>query len=406
MINTDRTNQVESYLMAAEPELISLRRHFHQNPELSGREFRTTAELSERLALAGVPHRVTDSGRGLITELCPGDLHGAPTLAFRADLDALPIAEENDVPYRSRNPGIMHACGHDAHTAMLLTATLALHQAGPPFAAGWRSIFQPSEEVGQGAREIIDFGALAGVNAVIALHVDPTLERGQVGITAGPRTANCLDFVITVQGRGGHGARPHLTVDPIAVAAHLVTLCYQAIPRHIDVRQPVVLTIGQIQGGNAANVIPDTVDLKGTIRALHLSNIQVTRSFLERVCQGVAQTFGAKVEIVFGSLLAGVTNDPKVTRLCAQVATELFGSDRIVQDIPPSMGAEDFADYLQVVPGCMVTLGVKSPGQPVRPLHTSTFDLDESALLLGARLLARVLLHWHELHFVTNKHVN
>ena len=189
-------------------------------------------------------------------------------VAMRADIDALPIKEESNVPYRSRKPGVMHACGHDAHSAILLGTTLALYRARP-LPVAWRSIFQPSEEAGRGASEMVKQGALEGVDAIIALHVDPNLPVGKVAITPGPRTAFCQDFAIEIVGRGGHGARPHATVDPIATAAHLITLIYQAVPRQTDARQPVVMTIGVINAGHASNVIPDTASLQGTIRTLN-----------------------------------------------------------------------------------------------------------------------------------------
>jgi amidohydrolase len=391
----DLGRQVDNRLTAFGPDLIALRRHLHQNPELSGSESHTTAEIARRLSAANIPHTVAQSGHGLITDVVTAPEPKRPVVALRADLDALPIQEENQVPYCSIHPGVMHACGHDAHTAILLATTLALHQSSP-FPVGWRSIFQPSEEVGKGAGEMIEQGALRGVDAVVALHVDPNLDIGQVGVTPGPRSAFCQDLEIVVRGRGGHGARPHLTVDPIAVAAHLITVLYQAVPRHTDTRKPVVVTIGKIQGGHAANVIPDTVHLKGTIRALESTVIQETQAFVDQVCRGVAESFGALITPAYDAVLPGVTNDATISLACTKAAANVFGPDKIIQDLPPSLGAEDFADYLQVVPGCMMNLGVKTPGGPVRPLHTSRFDLDEDALLLGAKLLARVLLTWPE----------
>jgi len=312
---------------------------------------------------------------------------------MRADIDALPIKEESNVPYRSKRSGVMHACGHDAHSAILLGTTLALYRARP-LPVAWRSIFQPSEEAGRGACEMVKQGALEGVDAIIALHVDPNLPVGKVAVTPGPRTAFCQDFTIEIAGRGGHGARPHATIDPIATAAHLITLLYQAIPRQTDARQPVVVTIGVINAGYASNVIPDTASLEGTIRTLNTVVATHTRETVERLCASVAQAFGAKITAQFETLLPGMVNDIQIATLAANVAGRLLGSENILRNEPPSMGAEDFADYLPVVPGCMIGLGAKGADRKITPLHTATFDIDETALPIGARLFAAVLLEW------------
>jgi amidohydrolase len=384
--------RIETTLARLTPEISRFRRHLHRNPELSGDEIETTRFLAQCLDHEKIPHRIAQEGKGIITETFAG-MPNAPAIALRADIDALPIQEENGVDYRSAKPGVMHACGHDAHTAILLGTTIALRQAGH-LPVAWRSIFQPSEETGHGALELVKQGAVDGVAAIVALHVDPNREVGYLGLTPGPRTAFCQDFTIRVVGRGGHGARPSATVDPIAVAVQLVTLIYQAVPRQIDSRDPVVVTIGMIQGGQTHNVIPDSVTLKGTIRALKTAVSEQARLTLERLCRGTEQAFGASISIDFSDLLRGMTNDPKVTEICLTAARELVGADRVATDDRPSLGGEDFADYLTHVPGCMVSLGVKCPGTEVTALHTSGFDIDERALLIGARLLARILLRW------------
>jgi amidohydrolase len=385
--------RVEEQLTRIDSELSRFRRHLHQHPELSGEEFSTTEYLSKELTSSRVPHRVATGNRGIITDIVGSASPGAPVVAMRADIDALPINEEGNVPYRSRNPGVMHACGHDAHSAILLGTTLALY-AAKPLPIAWRSIFQPAEESGRGACEMVKEGALEGVDAIIALHVDPNLAVGKVAITPGPRTAFCEDFAIEITGRGGHGARPHATVDPIATAAHLITLIYQAVPRQTDARQPVVVTIGVFNAGYASNVIPDTASLKGTIRTLNPAVAKHAHETVERLCASVAQAFGAKISLHFESLIPGLVNDGQIATLCANVATLLLGSENVLRSEPPSLGAEDFADYLPVVPGCMIGLGAKADGSKVTPLHTATFDIDERALLIGARLFTAVLLEW------------
>jgi amidohydrolase len=375
------------------PRLSAIRRQLHQHPELSGEEFATTSFLSKQLAAAKIPHRLGTGKRGIITEIAPASDTQAPVIALRADIDALPITEENQISYRSINNGVMHACGHDAHSAILLGTTLALHRAGP-LPVAWRSIFQPAEETGDGASEMVAQGAVKGVQAILAFHVDPNLPVGHVSITPGPQSACCQDFTIKVRGRGGHGARPHKTVDPIAVAAQLITLIYQAVPRQTDARTPVVVTIGKIQGGQANNIIPDVVMMQGTIRSFDPKVSAHARQTIERLCAGTARAFRATISSVFDRLLGGVVNDPSVTDICTQAARDVLGQNRVVTNRQPGLGAEDFADYLNSVPGCMMFIGVKFPGKKITPLHTSTFNLDEKVLLLGVRIFAQILLTW------------
>jgi len=372
-------------------QLPVFRRQLHQHPELSGEEFETTAYLAKQLAAAKISFRLGAGKRGIVTDIVPGSEKNAPVIALRADIDALPITETNTVAYRSKNIGVMHACGHDVHSAILLGATLALHRSSP-LPVAWRSIFQPAEETGCGASEMVAQGAVKGVDAILAFHVDPNLPVGCVSITPGPQSAFCQDFVIEVRGKGGHGARPHTTIDPIAVAAQLVTLIYSAVPRQTDARDPVVVTIGMIQGGQAPNIIPDAVVLKGTIRSFDQTVSDHARQTIERLCAGTARSFRSKISPVFDRLLRGGVNNPTVTENCLKAARNLLGENRVKTGRRPSMGAEDFADY--PLRACMMLLGVKSPGKKITPLHTSTFDIDEKALLVGVRLFTRILQEW------------
>ena len=382
----------DRFLTGYASSIVDFRRHLHRNPELSGRETATTAWVGGQLRTAGIPYQLGPENRGIVTDILPGTGSKTPVVALRADMDALPIQEENKVEYRSTNPGVMHACGHDAHTTMLLGAMTALQKARP--AVAWRGIFQPSEEIGHGARDMIEHGALTGVDAVIAIHVDPNIYCGQIVVAAGPQTAFCQDFEITIRGKGGHGARPHQTIDPVAVAAQLVTLIYQALPRQTDARDPLVVTIGQLQAGHASNVIPDTAKLRGTVRTFSAEVSGNARETILRLCKGTALAFGATIDGTFDAILPGVINDTAVTALCHRAAVGIVGEKLVTAESRPSMGAEDFADYLTQVPGCMMRLGVRKKRKKITPLHTPTFDIDEDALVIGARLLARVLHEW------------
>ena len=378
-------------------ELIAVRQHLHRHPELSGQETQTTAYLAHYLLEREIPYRLGPGGLGLVSDLAGSGAAEGPIVALRADLDALPIQEENKTSYRSQVAGVMHACGHDAHTAMVLGVLLALHHAG---SGAWRcrGIFQSSEEAGHGALDMVNAGALEGVSSIIALHVAPNLPAGSIGISSGPQTACCQDFSILVKGVGGHAARPHLTIDPIATAAQLLTLIYQMIPRATDVSQPVVVTVGQFQAGTCTNVIPETAILNGTIRSLNLDVMDITRERLQALCSGMGLSTRSEITISFHRLLPGVVNDLNITQACREAAQAVIGNKKLISEAQPSMGAEDFADYLTEVPGCMIRLGIGEPGRETRALHTPTFDLVESSLLLGAKILLRSFFNLSSLY--------
>ena len=260
----DWRQAIDVYIESHTERWRAVRRHLHAHPEPSREEFGTTRFLAEQLDEAGVPVRIVPSGRGLIAgREGPDD---RPMVAMRADIDALLMHDAKALPYRSSREGVMHACGHDAHAAMVVAATLALwtQRDALPESTAWRAIFQPAEEVGEGALEMIAAGAVENVCAIVALHVDPDLAVGHVGYRTGVLTASCQDLHVTIKGMGGHAARPHLSVDPIGVAVQFINSIYQFVPRSVDSRDPVVVTFGCIQGGTSANVIPEQVELMGT----------------------------------------------------------------------------------------------------------------------------------------------
>jgi amidohydrolase len=379
-------------------KMVEVRRHLHVHPEPSGEEYETTRFLDAVLTDAGMVTQVGPDRRGLLVE--PVADQTGIRLALRADIDALWINDVKTVDYHSQREGVMHACGHDAHTATLLGALLGLHAIGEagllPWPVAWRGIFQPAEETCVGARDMVAAGALTDVAAIMALHMDPTREVGTIGLREGVLTANCDAFVCEIRGRGGHAARPHETIDPISAAAYLVSSVYQFVPRATDSQESVVVSFGKFQAGHGANVIPDEVQLAGTVRTLDPLLRKQTMQRIRDVAAGVASTSGVEITIEFQAGIHCVMNDPLMTHLVRCVARDLLG-DAAVQEIPrPSMGSEDFAAYLDRVPGMMFRLGCRSSRCGGSALHTPTFDIDERCMAVGARILARSAVGWSD----------
>jgi amidohydrolase len=380
---------IDAAVDAGADGLRAVRRHLHAHPEPSLEEYETTRYLSRLLEEAGIPHRLLPSGRGIVAESPSGG--AGPRVAIRGDIDALRMRDEKTVPYRSTRGGVMHACGHDAHATMVLGAALALWECREalPWPTRWRALFQPAEEVGLGAREMIEAGAVEGVDAVVALHVDPELAVGRIAQRRGAMTAFCEELGVTIRGRGGHAARPHQTVDPIGVAVQFVNSVYQFIPRSIDSRDPVVVTFGSIQGGTSHNVIPEQVTLLGTIRTQSRDSAGRVKGWIRHIGRGLEEASRSTITLEFSNGVDGVVNDPIVTDACVRAAAAVVGADH-VDTIPlPSMGAEDFAGYLAHAPGCLLRLGVAAAEAPRHHLHSPAFDLDERALAIGAKVLAR-----------------
>lgn len=370
----------------------NVRRHLHQRPEPSGHEEPTVRFLAEQLSIHSVDNRIVAEGRGLIVDAMPdSDL---PRVVMRGDTDALRIQDEKIVEYRSQHPNQMHACGHDAHSSMVLGATLALKQIQHllPWPTPWRAIFQPAEETAEGALEMVKVGAVDNTKAIVALHVDPEKACGDVAMREGPMTACCQFLEIHVTGKGGHAARPHHSVDPIIAAVQLVNQVYQLVPRTNNAHDPAVVTFGVIQGGNNPNVIPETVILKGTTRSMSRESAERMGKALEQIADGVMTSTGAAIEVRRHINPDAVINHPDVTRLVWQSATEAAGALHVHHIPEPSMGGEDFANYLRHVPGCLFRLGVAREGHPKHFLHSPYFDIDERALALGAKILARSLV--------------
>jgi amidohydrolase len=377
---------------AMRPDLVAWRRHLHMHPELSYQETATSAFVRERLEALGLEPSAPLAGGTGLTCLVRGRDDG-PTVALRADMDALPIQEASDVPYASTTPGVAHLCGHDGHTTMLMgaAALLATHR---PARGHVKLLFQPAEEGGAGAARMIEDGALDGVAAIYALHVDPRVPTGRTGVVLGPANAAADSLSIEVIGAGGHAAYPHLSVDAIAVAAQVVTALQHVVSRHADPLAPLVITIGTIQGGFARNVIAPSVRMEGTVRSFDADLRGRLPGMVERVVQGVVAAHGATATVGYAFGYPATVNDVALLDVFEASSAAVMGEGRHAR-MAPTMGAEDFSYYAERVPGMIGRLGVRNEALGfVHPLHHPRFDLDEDALPLGAAFLADVATRW------------
>jgi amidohydrolase len=389
--------EVARAVVRVEASVVATRRDIHAHPELSNREERTGALVRDRLRALGLEVRYPVARTGVV-----GILRGArpgPAIALRADLDALPIDEHVDVPFKSQNAGVMHACGHDAHTAILLGAAEVLVGLKARLSGTIVFLFQPAEEgppEGEpgGAALMIREGVLDDpkVSAIFALHVNPLLEAGVIGWTDGPIFASSDRFVIEVKGRKTHGAYPHLGLDPIPVAAEMVSALQTIVSREIDSQSPKVLSVGAIHGGNRFNIIADGVTVEGTFRALDPAVRTQLRERLLRTVRGVAEAHATTAEVRFTDGHAATVNDAELARAMVPALERALGATRVVR-VRPEMGAEDFADFAERVPGLYVRLGVRNEARGITAsVHSAEFDLDETALPAGVRALVALAL--------------
>ncbi|MEW1643135.1 MULTISPECIES: amidohydrolase [unclassified Streptomyces] len=376
-------------------ELVAFRRDLHMHPELGNQEFRTTAAIKARLEAAGLEPRVLAIGTGLICDIGPRD-PAVPMLALRADIDALPIPDtKSDCAYRSTVPDRAHACGHDVHTTVVLGAGLVLarlHEQGLlPRAV--RLLFQPAEEVlPGGAADAIACGVLDGVGRIIAVHCDPKVDSGRIGLRIGPITSACDRLEVSLDGPGGHTARPHLTTDLVTAAARVATDVPAVVARRMDARSGVSVTWGRIESGHAPNVIPQHAELSGTVRCLDLDAWRQAPDVVHAAIDEIAGLHRAKSVIEYVRGVPPVVNDALVTELLRDAMTARRGP-LSVEDTEQSLGGEDFSWYLEQVPGAMARLGVRTPGErTVRDLHQGDFDADESAITVGVELFTAAAL--------------
>ena len=375
-----------------EPRLIEIRRHLHAHPEMSGQEYKTAAYVSGVLSSYGFHVQEMVGKTGVVAELAGSQSPQGDILAIRSDMDALPIAEKTGLPFQSNSPGIMHACGHDAHTtvglgtAMVLAELTQINQ--QPFKSTTRFLFQPAEETAQGARWMIEDGVMEDVAAILGVHTFPSIQAGVIGLRQGPLTAAADDLEIIISGESGHGARPHQAIDAIWIAAQVITQLQQAISRTINPLHPAVITIGKISGGRASNVIADRVVLTGTVRSLHADTHAMLPSWIEKIASDICQLHGATCTVNYTRRCASVLNNPDLTNMVAMCATEALGREHIEWIADASMGAEDFANYTDLVPGTMFRLGVGYKDKHNHPLHHAEFEIDESSLLAGVVTMA------------------
>lgn len=387
--------QIKNLAAKLAPRLIEIRRHIHSHPELSGQEYQTAAYVAGVLSSCGLRIQETVGKTGVIGELA-GKSRDEGLLAIRTDMDALPIEERTNLEFSSREAGVMHACGHDVHTTVGLGAAMVLSEMGENFQGNVRFLFQPAEEIAQGANWMIEDGAMDRVQAILGVHVFPTIPGGSIGIRYGALTAAADDLEIIIIGESGHGARPHEAIDAIWIAAQVITNLQQAISRTQNPLRPVVLTIGKIAGGRAPNVIADRVKLLGTVRSLHPETRKALPGWIEQIVANVCQTYGANYELTYRPGVPGVQNDPTLNQILEASAREALGSDRVIVLPEPSLGAEDFSQYLQYAPGAMFRLGVGFQDKLNHPLHHPQFEVDESAIVTGVVTLAYAAYkYWH-----------
>ncbi len=376
---------VEQGIAAYLDEIVALRRDLHRYPELAFQEFRTSKLIASRLSAWGYEVTTGIAGTGLVATLSNGT--GDRRLGIRADIDALPIEEATELAYSSANPGVMHACGHDGHTAILLAAARYLAEARS-FNGTLHLIFQPAEEIGAGARKMLSEGLFERfpVDAVFGLHNWPGVPTGQFGFVAGPAMASVDQANIRIVGRGGHGAEPQHAVDPVVATASLITALQSVVSRNVDPQDTAVVTVGSIHAGSASNVIPESVELKLTMRAFTESIREQLRARVPALARAQAESFGAVAEVDYRLGFPALVNDAGSTALAREVALETFGPERIEAGFRPRTASEDFAFMLQAQKGSYLFVG----NGDTAPLHSARYDFNDAIIAPAARYWVRL----------------
>lgn len=376
-------------------EVVAIRRHLHQYPELSYQEAKTGRYVAEKLKEFGIEMEHGCAVNGVVG-IIKGKNPNAKVVALRGDMDALPITEANEVPYKSKNEGVMHACGHDVHTASLLVAAKILHELRDSFEGSVKLIFQPAEERAPGGASImIEEGVLENPrpHQIFGQHVHPPLEAGKIGLRPGKYMASADELYLTVKGRGGHGALPHDCIDPIVITAHIITALQQIVSRRADPTIPTVLTLGKINStGGATNIIPNEVKLEGTFRTMNETWREEAHKRMRKMATILAESMGGACDFEITKGYPYLVNEEALTARAKQYAIEYLGEENVV-DLPIRMTAEDFSYYSHHVPACFYRLGTGNKAKGiVSPVHTNTFDIDESSLEVSIGMMAWMAL--------------
>ena len=397
MIDIQKVRQKADHI---EDKMILLRREFHQQPELSNQEARTSALILDVLKELNLDIQENLAGRGLVG-LLRGD-HPGPTIGIRADMDALPIQEKKESSYRSVVPGVMHACGHDVHMASVLGSAVLLSSFRDQLEGNVKFIFQPAEERVSGAKKMINAGVLKNpdVSAIIGFHVYPLLPTGVVGIKYGVMMASSDLFSIQIYGKTGHAAKPHLSVDAILVSAMIINAVHHIISQQIDPVHPAVISIGMIRGGTAENIISDHVEMRGSIRAVTNEIRNTIAQRIEDITRGITDGLGARYRFHFEPGSPPLDNDPEMTKLVEKAAGEILGHDKVQQLEEPSMGGEDFSHFIAEIPGTYFRIGTgNSEKDTCHYLHSDLFDVDEAAIADTIKTLS-----WSAIQFLNGYH--
>lgn len=379
---------VEKEIDSIFERIVQIRHDIHQNPELSGQEEETRLLLKSILEAEGIPFKTFKNHYGIVADIVKDP--NLPTVAIRGDMDALPMPENSPKPYASQKEGIMHACGHDAHTAIALGCALALNSAKEQLLGNVRIIFQPSEEVLEGgSSQMIEDGALEGVSAIFGLHVYPYLKTGQIGYKYGVMMASADTFSFDIYGKTAHGARPHEGIDAVLVTAMAINSLNHIVSRRIDPIHPAVISMGKIEGGKAPNVICDFVTVAGTVRTVNESVRSKIPKMMEATIKGICEAMDAKYHFNYEFGPPELKNNDEMVEIVKEAAKEVVGEEGLVDLVDPVMGGEDFARYLQIVPGAFFRLGIcnEEKGTCV-PQHNTRFDVDDDSLAIGMKILS------------------
>ncbi|MBO5364500.1 MAG: amidohydrolase [Clostridia bacterium] len=390
-------NDISVIINKIRPQLIADRRTIHQNPELSFQEFRTMEYICNRLDELGISYRKEIAGTGVLAEV-HGKMPGK-CLLIRADMDALALDEKNETPYSSQNQGVMHACGHDAHTAILLNTCEVLSSLKERWCGTIKFAFQPGEETTGGAEPMIREGILENpkVDACIALHMDTDLNTGTIRVKEGAMYASPDDFAITIKGKGGHGAEPQNAIDPIVIAAHIITQLQTVVGRNVDPFEEAVVTIGSIHAGHATNIIPDTAELQGTARAFTNEMRNMLSERIQSIVKNTCLAHGADYDYRFVKLFPPLSNNAEIAKGIYESAIRCLGEENCIWGGRPTMAGEDFAYFSQEVPSGIFKLGCRNESRNITaPLHNPYFDIDEASLEHGVAIFTDFALHYLE----------